>query len=79
VEENYKTEGQPRRFHGSLVPFGERNGLKYESGEPSAMFAAIRTWEDYLNCFNMNHGADLLTDKLSMSYKPFTVYADYRP
>ena len=52
---------------------------KYESGEPSAMFAAIRTWEDYLNCFNMNHGADMLTDKLSMLYKPFSVYVDYRP
>jgi len=52
---------------------------KYESGEPSAMFAAVRTWEDYLNCFNMNHGADMLTDKLSMLYKPFAVYADYKP
>ena len=52
---------------------------KYTGGEPSVMFAAIRTWEDYLNCFNMNHGADMLTDKLSMLYKPFAVYADYRP
>jgi len=52
---------------------------KYDSGEPSAMFAAIRTWEDYLNCFNMNHGADMLTDKLSMLYKPFQVYSDYTP
>jgi hypothetical protein len=52
---------------------------KYESGEPSAMFAAVRTWEDYLNCFNLNHGADLLTDRLSMLYKPFAVYGDYRP
>jgi hypothetical protein len=52
---------------------------KYESGEPSAMFAAVRTWEDYLNCFNMNHGADLLTDKLAMLYKPFRIYGDYRP
>jgi hypothetical protein len=52
---------------------------KYDSGEPTAMFAAIRTWEDYLNCFNMNHGADMLTDRLSMLYKPFAVYADYRP
>ena len=52
---------------------------KYESGEPSAMFAAIRTWEDYLNCFNMNHGADILTDKLSMLNKPFAVYGEYRP
>ena len=52
---------------------------KYESGEPSARFAAIRTWEDYLNCFNMNHGAEVLTDRLAMLYKPFAIYADYRP
>ena len=52
---------------------------KYKGGEPSAMFAAIRTWEDYLNCFNMNHGADMLTDRLSMLYKPFAIYGDYRP
>jgi hypothetical protein len=52
---------------------------KHDSGEPSAVFAAIRTWEDYLNCFNMNHGADMLTNKLSMLYKPFAVYGSYRP
>jgi hypothetical protein len=27
----------------------------------------------------MNHGAELLTDRLTMLYKPFSVYADYRP
>ena len=52
---------------------------KYKSGEPSAIFAAVRTWEDYLNYFNMNHGADLLFEKLSMLYKPFAIYGDYRP
>jgi len=52
---------------------------KYNIGEPSAMFAAIRTWEDYLNCFNMNRGADVLTERLSMLYKPFTVYGEYKP
>ena len=52
---------------------------KYASGEPSAMFAAIRTWEEYLNCFNLNHGADLLTARLSALYRPFFLYADYRP
>ena len=41
---------------------------KYESGEPSAMFAAVKTWDEYLNCFNLNHGADLLTDRLAMLY-----------
>jgi hypothetical protein len=52
---------------------------KYESGEPSALFAAVRTWDEYLNCFNLNHGADLLTERLAMLYKPFAVYADYKP
>ena len=63
----------------AVAPVGDYLRRKYESGEPSAMFAAIRTWEDYLNCFNMNHGADMLTDKLSMLYKPFAIYSDYRP
>ena len=52
---------------------------KAESGEPSALFAAIRTWEEYLNCFNLNRGADLLTERLAKLYKPFMIYADYRP
>lgn len=61
------------------APVGDYLRGKYDSGEPSAMYAAIRTWEDYLNCFNMSHGADVLTDKLSMLYKPFAVYAEYKP
>ncbi|MCL2775156.1 MAG: hypothetical protein FWD71_17680 [Oscillospiraceae bacterium] len=52
---------------------------KYKSGEPSAMFAAIRTWEEYLNCFNLNHGADILIQRLSALYRPFFLYADNRP
>jgi hypothetical protein len=52
---------------------------KYESGEPSALFAAVKTWDEYLNCFNLNHGADLLTERLSVLYKPFAVYGDFRP
>jgi len=31
------------------APVSEYLRGKYENGEPSAMFAAIRTWEDYLN------------------------------
>jgi len=27
----------------------------------------------------MNHGADMLTDRLAMLYKPFVVYAEHRP
>ena len=49
------------------------------SGEPSAIYAAIRTWEDYLTYFNQNRGASMLSDRLFMLYKPFLHYADYRP
>jgi hypothetical protein len=52
---------------------------KYDGGEPSALFAAVRTWDEYLNCFNLDHGADLLTERLAMLYKPFSIYADCRP
>jgi len=52
---------------------------KYKSGEPSAMFAAVRTWEEYLNCYNMNHGADILVRRLSSLYRPFFIYTDNRP
>ena len=52
---------------------------KYKSGEPSAMFAAIRTWEEYLNCYNLNHGADLLIERLNLLCRLFTVYGEYKP
>ena len=52
---------------------------KYKNGEPSALFAAIRTWEEYLNCFNLNHGAELLIQRLGILYRPFFLYGDNRP
>lgn len=52
---------------------------KYESGEPSAIFAAIRSWEEYLNCFYLNHGAELLIGRLSSLYRPFFLYEHSRP
>ena len=52
---------------------------KYKSDEPSAMFAAIRTWEEYLNCYHLNHGGDLLIRRLSMLYRPFFLYDFDRP
>ena len=61
------------------APVSDYLNGKYKSGEPSAMFAAIRTWEDYLNCFNMNHGADILIHKLSALYRPFFLYEDKKP
>ena len=52
---------------------------KYNSGEPSAMYAAILSWEEYLRFHNQNHGATLLNDSLFMLYKPFRVYKKYKP
>lgn len=63
----------------TAVPVSDFLRGKYESGEPSALFAAIRTWEEYLNCFNLNHGADLLIQRLSTLYRPFFLYGDNRP
>jgi len=79
-----------RESYGKVIPFESDRwemaapvsaflSKKYESGEPSAVFAAIRTWEEYLNCFNMNHGADILTERLSMLHKPFYIYSRYKP
>ena len=62
-----------------VAPVTEFLAEKYNSGEPSAMFAAIRTWEDYLNFFHQNRGADSLSDRLAMLYKPFKVYENSRP
>ncbi len=45
---------------------------KYESGEPSSMFAAIRTWEAYLNCFHMSHGPERFLERTLPLYKPFS-------
>jgi len=53
--------------------------MKYDSNEPTKMFAAIRTWEDYLNCYNLDYGADKLTERLSALYKPFGIYNSSKP
>jgi hypothetical protein len=63
----------------NVAPVAEFLRAKYKSGEPSAMFAAIRTWEDYLNFYPQKGGHDLLNDRLFMLYKPFTVYGEYKP
>jgi hypothetical protein len=52
---------------------------KYSGGEPSLMFAAIRTWEEYLSCYNMSHGADVLTERLNLLYRPFFLFDERKP
>ena len=62
-----------------VAPVSEFLTDKYNSSEPSAVFAAIRTWEDYLNFYPMKDGQKLLNDHLFMLYKPFQDYTRYRP
>jgi hypothetical protein len=52
---------------------------KYACGEPFAVFAAVRTWEEYLNCYYVNHGADTLSQRLYLIYRPFFRYGKYKP
>ncbi|MDR0221374.1 MAG: hypothetical protein LBI54_08240 [Lachnospiraceae bacterium] len=52
---------------------------QYESGEPFLVFAAVRAWEEYLNCHNMNHGADILAERLNLLCRPFSLYAGSKP
>lgn len=39
------------------------------------MFAAIRTWEEYLRCYHMNHGPDLFIEHTAALYRPFFLYS----
>jgi hypothetical protein len=90
-EREWNTNGMTlRESYGKVFPFDtERWRMaapvsdwlrgKCEGGEPSLVFAAIRTWEDYLNCYNMNHGADVLTGRLNLLHRPFALYADAKP
>lgn len=52
---------------------------QYISGKPAAMFAAIRTWEEYLNLYYQDHGADLFAKHMALLYRPFFLYGEYRP
>jgi len=61
------------------APVSDFLNAKYKSGEPSAMFAAIRTLEEYLNCYNLNHGADLLIERINLLCRLFSVYDEYKP
>ena len=63
-----------------ISPVQEFLQAKYTSSEPSAVFAAIRTWEEYTNpVHEKSKTTDAFTGKLHMLYKPFQVYEKYRP
>lgn len=77
-EKGFKARLSTKSVPKSLKPCVDFLRGKYENGEPSAMFAAIRIWENYLRCYNMNHGADLFVDKSAMLCKPFHALGDYK-
>ena len=52
---------------------------KYDSGEPVTVFAAVRTWEHYLYCFNQNHGADLFSQGVTILHRPFILFGQHKP
>ena len=83
LRESYGKDRVPPIFENErrkmIAPALEFLTAKYKSGEPSAMFAAVRTWEDYLNLRNKRQASDTLTGRLHMMYKPFMVYGEYKP
>lgn len=84
LHESYGKIIQSERWKMAKKPNAFLRG-KYNGGEladsrcPAAMFAAIRTWDSYLNCFNQNDGPQKFIDRTSLLYRPFFLYGDYRP
>jgi hypothetical protein len=78
-EKGFKVRFSEKSVPKSLNPcIGFLHG-KYVTREPSAMFAAIRIWENYLRCYNLNHGADIFNERSAMLCKLFHVLSEYKP
>jgi hypothetical protein len=60
----------------ALKPYTDFLRGKYASGEPSAMFAAVKTWEEYWRCFGIANGSDVFLGRANKLYKPFSVFAE---
>jgi len=60
----------------ALKPYADFLRGKYASGEPSAMFAAVKTWEEYWRCFGIANGSDVFLGRAAKLYKPFSVFAE---
>ena len=60
----------------ALKPYIKFLQRKYESGEPSALFAAVKTWEDYWRCFGIADGSDVFLGRTAKLYKPFFVFSE---
>ena len=66
-EKGFKARLSEKAVPKSIKPCADFLRQKYENGEPSAMFAAINIWENYLKCYNVNHGADIFKDKSAIT------------
>lgn len=64
---------------GALKPAADFLREQYDRGEPTAMYAAIRTWEEHVRCYNLDHGPDRFLDAVSLLYRPFFLYDQHRP
>lgn len=69
-------EGERWKYAAPASMFLQEKG---SLGEPCALFAAIRTWEEYLNCFHLSHGPQRFLDGMALLYRPFFLYGDHRP
>jgi len=78
-EKGFKIRLSAKSIPKTIKPCVDFLRQKYNNGEPSAMFAAIRIWENYFRCYNLNHGADIFKDKSAMLCKPFRVLSEYKP
>lgn len=55
----------------AIKPYADFLRDKYKNGEPSAMFAAVKTWEDYWKCYGIHHGSDVFQNSVAKLYRPF--------
>jgi hypothetical protein len=78
-EKGFKVRLSEKAVPKSIKPCADFLRQKYENGEPSAMFAAINIWENYLKCYNVRHGKDIFADKTAMLCKPFHVLGECKP
>ena len=59
-----------------IKPYADFLRNKYKNGEPSALFAAVRTWEDYWKCYSAHNGSDIFLNRMAKLYKPFFAFGE---
>jgi hypothetical protein len=73
-EKGFKIRFSRKSIPKAIQPCADFLRRKYLNGEPSAMFAAINTWEDYLRCYSLNNGSDIFQSRAARLCKPFHAF-----